>query len=91
MSTSATIRSSPTICVDIVPLARDQCPSCSGALSDLTWDEPAMFLHGGYGATQRTTIRRCVGCSWSKRPDVSTLRPDRQSQDSQDSGFSRSH
>lgn len=75
MSISATIPRSRSTCTDLVPLGRDACPSCLGALDQHVWDEPALFLHGGYGATKRTTVRRCRGCAWTALPDESTMNP----------------
>jgi hypothetical protein len=75
MSISATIPRSRSTCTDLVPLGRDECPSCCSALDHHIWNEPALFIHGGYGATTTHRVRRCRNCRWSLPADQATVNP----------------
>lgn len=42
------------------------CPDCAAPTVSHTVHEPALFRHGGYGATRTSTIDRCARfCGWS--------------------------
>lgn len=58
-------------------VARDLCPDCDTTLDDVTVEQPALFVHGGYGATTRTVLTRCPGCGWSLQRERSEVRPPR--------------
>lgn len=55
------------------------CPACGAPLIQSTVDQPALFVHGGYGATRRTTWAICVSadCRWSHERVIEEIRPDR--------------
>jgi len=49
-----------------VLVGHDVCPECQAPATDVTYDEPALFIHGGYGATRRTVVRHCRRfCGWA--------------------------
>ena len=50
------------------------CPDCGGPVRIADFDQPAMFFHGGYGATERTVYAFCP-CGWSLTREVSEVRP----------------
>lgn len=52
------------------------CPDCGQSLHQATWAQDALFFHGGYGGTERTTRRRCE-CGWQLTSEVATERPPR--------------
>lgn len=47
-------------CTDLVPLARALCLACGSETRTATIGEPALFRHGGYGATRLTTFLLCA-------------------------------
>ena len=47
----------------LVLLPSDACPSCGGTLQTMSVGQPALFRHGGYGATLASTVRWCH-CGW---------------------------
>jgi len=51
------------------------CPECGGPLVSVTAHQPALFRHGGYGATRRTTWTACPHCRWSLEAAVDEVRP----------------
>lgn len=53
------------------------CPDCGGPLTAVSVEEDALFVHGGYGATRRTTWDVCSGpqCRWSYERAVDEIRP----------------
>lgn len=53
------------------------CPDCTAPLAPATVAEPALFRHGGYGATRSTETLTCGGCGWSLVVVVEETRPDR--------------
>jgi hypothetical protein len=58
-------------------IAPGHCPACAAPTSTTTWHEPALLIHGGYGATRRTTMRACGVCDWSILAEVCDARPQR--------------
>jgi hypothetical protein len=70
-------RLEPTTGAEIVPLPRDACLRCGGEITTFGVGQPALFIHGGYGATERTTIRLCTthDCSWSMVVHVQEVNP----------------
>lgn len=60
----------------LVLLDPDRCPSCAQPVEVETVGQPALFLHGGYGATRVTTIRYCP-CGWVLTGQILLTRPDR--------------
>lgn len=52
------------------------CPDCGADLRTLNWGQPALFKHGGYGATTATERRHCP-CSWSLIAAITTQKPQR--------------
>jgi hypothetical protein len=63
----------------LVPLEAGVCPACGCATERLTFGEPQMFRHGGYGATRETVVEVCsapvVVCRWSLVRSVTEVRP----------------
>lgn len=53
-----TITSPPTTGRDLVPAAAVVCPLC-GPLIEWTFAQPALFIHGGYGAVEVRHVRGC--------------------------------
>jgi hypothetical protein len=49
---------------ELLPVPRDRCPSCAGALFDWSWSQLSLLRHGGYGAIVRVRMRRCDPCEW---------------------------
>lgn len=66
-------------CRDLVPLKREICLRCGGELRRETHDMTALFYHGGYGATRRTTFALCIDseCRWTRLVSVDEVRPER--------------
>lgn len=62
--------------VALVVLARPICPNCYEPLAVEHVHEPAMFRHGGYGATRLSVTRWCPGCGWWVLSAVGAARPD---------------
>ena len=60
--------------IALVPLAADRCPSCEQPLALETVDQPALFIHAGHGATERTTTRHCP-CGWRMVAQCQEVRP----------------
>lgn len=50
------------------------CPDCGETLRTAAWGQPALFKHGGYGATSNTERRHCP-CGWSLVVAVTTSSP----------------
>lgn len=61
--------------MSLVPLVAGHCPNCGIPVDAETVDQPALFLHGGYGGTRRTVTRFCVGCGWELRTETSERSP----------------
>lgn len=60
----------------LVPIDPLRCPACGSSVVECdVVHEPALFLHGGYGATRSTTTRRCHPCGWSLVVDVTETNP----------------
>lgn len=55
------------------------CPECATPLIAASVTQPALFRHGGYGASKRTTWAICPNteCRWSVEHTVEEVRPDR--------------
>lgn len=59
-------------------LAPPRCPRprCGAELVTLpTAIQPALFIHGGYGAAERSTFQLCVGCGWTRTATTETINP----------------
>lgn len=50
------------------------CPSCGATTITIAWAQPALFYHGGYGATQGHEHRACT-CGWGLETHVTTNTP----------------
>jgi len=61
----------------LVPIDRSACPMCGGALHEVTMDQPALFRHGGYGATTETHSVFCLPCGWGLTVSTTEVRPAR--------------
>ena len=59
----------------LVPLRRDRCPDCHTALGCLIVWQRALLRHAGYGATQRSVVRRCEACGWHLEAERSEVTP----------------
>lgn len=53
----------------------DACPGCGGSLEEITFGQPPLFRHGGYGAMERIVKVVCTRCPWSLTREVSEVRP----------------
>lgn len=59
-----------------VLLGFEVCPDCQAPTTTVQWDQPALVRHGGYGATQRRTVRHCMArCGWGYEQTVEEVRP----------------
>jgi hypothetical protein len=65
--------------MEIEPLPRDTCLRCGADTTTIAVGQPALFIHGGYGATERTTIRLCTihDCGWTMVVHVQEVNPRR--------------
>ena len=59
----------------VVALPRDRCPVDQLPLVVSSVAQPALFRHGGYGATWTTTYRSCR-CGWRLVAQGQETRPD---------------
>jgi hypothetical protein len=59
----------------LVTFDPNRCPACGAELVVLEWRQPSLFRHGGYGATRRTRVRRCLLDGWSLEFSVDEVRP----------------
>jgi hypothetical protein len=59
----------------LVSLPAERCPFCRMPLLSLTYDQPALLRHGGYGGTLRTTLRYCPACPFTRKADRMEVRP----------------
>ena len=55
----------------------DGCHQCGGPLTTQAAGQPALFRHGGYGATVTTMRRWCPTCGWDAGDHRTETRPDR--------------
>jgi len=60
---------------ELVWLASLDCQWCRGGF-DVTYEQPALFVHGGYGATDRIRVRGCL-CGALFLSSYATVRPRR--------------
>lgn len=52
------------------------CPQCgSDQVVERGSHQPALFFHGGYGATRRTVLRLCLACDWWITSEISEVKP----------------
>lgn len=58
----------------LVALPRDRCPVDQLPLVTTSVEQGALFRHGGYGATWRTTFRSCR-CGWRLVAQGQEVRP----------------
>jgi len=61
-------------------LSPPRCPVkvCGHPLTTLpAVTQPALFLHGGFGAAERTTLRLCCACLWVGTARVESVSPRR--------------
>lgn len=52
----------------------DRCPDCGQPLDTYQADQPALFRHGGYGASERTVVSHC-SCGWFLTRERSEVKP----------------
>lgn len=66
-----------TLCgMELIHVPLDRCPSCGeDAIERHIVDAPALFRHGGYGATVRSIELRCPLCLWDLVHTVREIRP----------------
>ena len=64
----------------LVPVDSTSCPRCRSTLRRVVMDEPALFRHGGHGATLRTVTDHCSAgqCHWSMVRSVTESNPRRE-------------
>jgi hypothetical protein len=48
----------------LVPVPPGICPACGAELHVGSSDQPALFIHGGFGEVRRRTERSC-SCGWN--------------------------
>ena len=60
-----------------VAVRPDGCHQCGGPLTTQAAGQPALFRHGGYGATVTTMRRWCPTCGWDAGDHRTETRPDR--------------
>jgi hypothetical protein len=65
----------PPITTDLVHLDQTICPDDGTRLQAYVMHEPALFKHGGYGATRRTVVLSCPACGWGITAEVSEISP----------------
>lgn len=55
----------------------ERCPACNGRVAHEATHQPALLRHGGYGATERRTLRVCINeaCRWTCEIEVQELKP----------------
>lgn len=58
----------------LIPILAGLCPTCGAELAEFVVDQPALFVHGGHGATERSRVQFCA-CGWQVRCEVSEVRP----------------
>lgn len=51
------------------------CPTCAGPVVTQVVTEPALFIHGGYGASRRTTVEICFDCRTARLLEVTEVNP----------------
>lgn len=56
-------------------LPADRCPACGHPVTETAYAEPALFVHGGYGATRATRLRTCGHCDWALVVEVTETAP----------------
>lgn len=59
----------------IVPVEPGICPCDGSALVEHEETQPALFRHGGYGASARVTVAACPLCSWYLLRERQEIRP----------------
>lgn len=62
----------------VLALRDPGCPECGHSLAEHTVDQPALLVHGGYGATRRTTWSICANrdCRYAHQRAVDEVRPE---------------
>lgn len=53
-----------------------RCPNCATPLVERTTKQPALFLHGGYGATEMVVVAHCEICGFQLMRERSEVRPE---------------
>ena len=55
------------------------CPECGTPLIAASIAQPALFIHGGYGATRKITWAVCPNgeCRWTLEHTIEEIKPDR--------------
>ncbi len=68
-----------SLCVDLVPYPGDVCLRCGGPVTSESIGQPALFRHGGYGATRMSTFLLCRDqkCRGVRLSRVIEVRPER--------------
>jgi hypothetical protein len=59
----------------LVLLDQAKCICCLGPLEIVTCDQPARFMHGGYGYTIRETHHNCHACAKSRKVLSAAISP----------------
>ena len=59
----------------LVALSREHCPDCNADLTLYQTDQPALFKHAGYGATDRVVLGLCPACGYSRQRERSEISP----------------
>ena len=63
--------------MSLLPILAGLCPDCHEPLDQFIAEQPALFIHGGHGATERTRVQYCQLCGWTLRSEVTEVRPRR--------------
>lgn len=54
------------------------CVECGGPTQTISWQQPPLFRHGGYGAVVETALRHCARfCGWWRVDRVDEISPRR--------------
>ena len=64
-------------CTDLVAVDLANCPECGAGTVPMVAHQPALFRHGGYGATAYTVTLHCLGvrCSWAMETERTEVSP----------------
>ena len=60
----------------LVPITPSTCTDCLTALYEVATAQPALFRHGGHGATITTVVSWCPTCGYEGASSRSETRPE---------------
>lgn len=59
----------------LVLLDQTRCARCRGPLEIITCDQPALFMHGGYGFALQEVHANCPACATSRKVLSAAISP----------------